>query len=818
MPSEINYCDACGSIILPSAIENGSAVVNSAAMLCPDCLRKLSPDEREALSAPRAGAGTPGATPTTASARVASGRRSLHGSEDPRAGAPAEGTKARNAGPVVTAVAVGIGAAIVSALIGIHLLENGDSEPPRPRRATPTANAPTGPSKTPSSSGATGAARQLARIRAMIAMDDSKYAEARGMLVQFPKSFAGTPEVEGAKTLLSEIDAAYARRAEEALSAARASASADKFDEAERSIRAIGSRFGDGPWFESKGEAAVAEALAEVAKQRSEWELKNVVSTIEKARGELRAGRFDEAGKLIAGRAEWPADSRAKGEELAAEIERAVTAAAAAKKLALERATVLAEFDRLMMSEDYAGARDYAKSKAAEGGPGAKILRSGGAMAVKMAAEPAAILRGVKKLIGQETRLKMTKGLKTVTVKAANDTELTYAASFTINNRKRERIHRAKWDAIHPDQKAEFARLGGLELSSADRAVQMAYAALARDDFEAAEGAAGDAADTPLGKHLREVARVRITRRDYESAMKRARELVAKKQLEDAARECERALVKIPNDEAAVALLARIRRALAAPRTLTVKLSDDVTMGFIYIRAGTFVMGGDRTGDAQWTMSARPKHEVTITKPFYMGKYEVTEAQWKAVYGGAPKNSRGPDFPAVMMNHGATAGFCSRAAKKTGLKIRLPTEAEWEYACRAGTITRWSHGDDPSTLDEYAWTSENAGGSAHEVGQKKPNPWGFCDMYGNVEERVQDHASSTYYASSPKEDPLCTKGDASFRHHVLRGGGFPWGPDSCTSSSRVGAPHVCYRKYWGLRAAMTAEGEAPPPGGAQHAR
>jgi hypothetical protein len=121
LPTEINYCDACGNIIRPSAIEQGSAVVNSATMLCGECLRKLPPDEREAMSALRAGGGAPAATPTTASARAASGRRRPRESESRRLAAPAGGTEARTGGPVVKAVAVGLGAAVVSALVAMHL-------------------------------------------------------------------------------------------------------------------------------------------------------------------------------------------------------------------------------------------------------------------------------------------------------------------------------------------------------------------------------------------------------------------------------------------------------------------------------------------------------------------------------------------------------------------------------------------------------------------------------------------------------------------------------------------------------------------------
>ena len=97
--------------------------------------------------------------------------------------------------------------------------------------------------------------------------------------------------------------------------------------------------------------------------------------------------------------------------------------------------------------------------------------------------------------------------------------------------------------------------------------------------------------------------------------------------------------------------------------------------------------------------------------------------------------------------------FCDKVADITGRDVRLPTEAEWEYACRAGSTTAWFFGDDPSKLGDYAWYKDNDGGKSHPVGQKKPNPWGLYDICGNVFERVADVYVKDYYANSPKEDP-----------------------------------------------------------------
>ena len=101
--------------------------------------------------------------------------------------------------------------------------------------------------------------------------------------------------------------------------------------------------------------------------------------------------------------------------------------------------------------------------------------------------------------------------------------------------------------------------------------------------------------------------------------------------------------------------------------------------------------------------------------------------------------------------------FASRVSEIAEVEARLPTEAEWEYASRAGRKTKWFFGEDPSLIGEYAWFKGNAGGKSHPVGQKKPNPWGFYDIYGNVCERISDKYHKDYYANSPKTDPTGPK-------------------------------------------------------------
>ena len=190
---------------------------------------------------------------------------------------------------------------------------------------------------------------------------------------------------------------------------------------------------------------------------------------------------------------------------------------------------------------------------------------------------------------------------------------------------------------------------------------------------------------------------------------------------------------------------------------LALELGDGVKLEMVYIKPGTFVMGGENTWDNRFGCVEVPKHEVTITKGFYLGKYEVTQAQYDAMMGTKPGESpRDPSYPATTPG-GVTVGkarkFCEKVCDITGRDVRLPTEAEWEYACRAGTTTEWFCGDDPAKLGDYAWYKGNDDGKVHPVGQKKPNPWGLYDICGNVFERVADVYAKDYYANSPKEDP-----------------------------------------------------------------
>jgi formylglycine-generating enzyme required for sulfatase activity len=172
---------------------------------------------------------------------------------------------------------------------------------------------------------------------------------------------------------------------------------------------------------------------------------------------------------------------------------------------------------------------------------------------------------------------------------------------------------------------------------------------------------------------------------------------------------------------------------------------------------------------------------VTISKPFYMGVTEVTQAQYGAVVGMDPADIKSPTNPVEDVSWVYATNFCLKLIEKTGKNVRLPTEAEWEYACRAGSKTRFCFGDSDNGLADYAWSGANSGGKTNPVGQKKPNAWGLFDMHGNVWEWCAD-----WYGDYPKEAATGSQGPATGTYRVLRGGGWGLSPLYCRSAYRGG--------------------------------
>jgi formylglycine-generating enzyme required for sulfatase activity len=202
----------------------------------------------------------------------------------------------------------------------------------------------------------------------------------------------------------------------------------------------------------------------------------------------------------------------------------------------------------------------------------------------------------------------------------------------------------------------------------------------------------------------------------------------------------------------------------------------------VFIPPGTFMMGSP-TNEVDRNLlhddiviAEGPQTAVTISRGFWMGKYEVTQGEYQAVMGNNPSGFKGdPNLPVESVSWSNATNYCGKLTEReraagripAGSRFRLPTEAEWEYACRAWTSTRFSYGEDPGydNLDQYAWYSVNSDSSPHPVGQKLPNPWGLYDMSGNVFEYCQDHAAPELGGIA-----LDPQGPATGADRVLRGG------------------------------------------------
>jgi formylglycine-generating enzyme required for sulfatase activity len=213
-----------------------------------------------------------------------------------------------------------------------------------------------------------------------------------------------------------------------------------------------------------------------------------------------------------------------------------------------------------------------------------------------------------------------------------------------------------------------------------------------------------------------------------------------------------------------------------ADKEITVDLPGGEAMDMVWIEPGKFMMGSPE-GQLYAKVDEFPQHQVTISQGFYLGKYEITQAQWEAVMGSQPWVGRSYALaegrrPAVYITWYDAQDFIARLNQAAGTVVyRLPTEAEWEYACRAGTTTPWYFGDDESELENYAWLRFNTYFSgkayAQPIGQKGPNAWGLYDMHGNVWEWVEDWFGK--YIGEPQVDPT---GPATGIYKVVRSGIF----------------------------------------------
>jgi formylglycine-generating enzyme required for sulfatase activity len=222
---------------------------------------------------------------------------------------------------------------------------------------------------------------------------------------------------------------------------------------------------------------------------------------------------------------------------------------------------------------------------------------------------------------------------------------------------------------------------------------------------------------------------------------------------------------------------------------------------FCWCPSGTFLMGSP--ADAPGSERNEQQFEVTLSKGFWIQQTELTQAQYEALMGVNPSHFRGDSRPVESINLPDAHEYCRRLSelppeKKSGNRFRLPTEAEWEYACRAGSLSSFCFGDDEAMLEEYGWFNKNAGRATHPVATRKPSAWGLYDMHGNVAEWCSDRYAE--YPSGPQTDP---KGAAAGDQIVVRGGGWFFVPQNARSAHRDAYPEGA--RYAGLGLRLIAE-------------
>lgn len=223
--------------------------------------------------------------------------------------------------------------------------------------------------------------------------------------------------------------------------------------------------------------------------------------------------------------------------------------------------------------------------------------------------------------------------------------------------------------------------------------------------------------------------------------------------------------------------------------------ANSVGIEFVKIPEGNFLMGA--TEEEQFSdRDERPVHQVNIEYEFYIGTYEVTQDQWEAVMGTNPSHFKGNDLPVEKVSWLDVQTFIGKLNKMEGTdKYRLPTEAEWEYATRAGTNTAFSFGNDESKLSEYGWYDGNSEEKTYPVGMKQANPWGMYDVHGNVAEWVLDEYH-TNYQKAPADGSEWTGGVGKW---VIRGGNWNSAESECHSASRDNIGKGSRLNYVGFR-------------------
>jgi formylglycine-generating enzyme required for sulfatase activity len=245
-----------------------------------------------------------------------------------------------------------------------------------------------------------------------------------------------------------------------------------------------------------------------------------------------------------------------------------------------------------------------------------------------------------------------------------------------------------------------------------------------------------------------------------------------------------------------------------SPKTIT----NSVGMKLVLIPKGTFMMGSPI--EEEGADDDEEQHQVTISKDYYLGVTEVTQGQYEKVMGTNPshfqkrviRKSDSSMYPVESVSWKDAVEFCKKLSelpeeKKAGRVYRLPTEAEWEYACRAGSKTAYSFGADSRSLGDYAWFGGNSGQQTHPVGEKKANAWGLYDMHGNVWEWCSD-----WYGVYPKGSVSDPSGPSEGSGRVLRGGSWYLGAADCRSAFRIRRGPSLRLNDGGFRVALSSSG------------
>lgn len=232
----------------------------------------------------------------------------------------------------------------------------------------------------------------------------------------------------------------------------------------------------------------------------------------------------------------------------------------------------------------------------------------------------------------------------------------------------------------------------------------------------------------------------------------------------------------------------------------TETLPGNVKLEMAAIPGGSFKMGRYWRG----IENSYPIHKVNL-KPFFIGKHEVTQAQWKAVMGTNPSHFKGEDLPLESVSWNDAKEFCQKLSKITGKEYRLPSEAEWEYAALAGSTGDYCFGNKESLLPEYAWYRGNSEAKTHPVGQKKPNVWGLYDMHGNVGEWCEDVWHDNY-EKAPTDGSAWTTGGNQDRR-LLRGGAWYYFTVLARAAARLDFNPSGRFEYIGVRVACGGEGK-----------